>query len=184
MTEVPKTMEAQWNEFIRRHRGIFALFAIASITALVAAIRVFIWFSGNAQTSGLAPASLAQWTLGDIVNFALNLIFWEIVFVGVPVIVGVVIAWWWWRRLPSDERTGLRLSDGRQRRAGGDGASFLFFIAFCIKVYADGNWNTAISSWTFDYVVSSAITIFVWALIIVVILAGLGLAWWIRRPRT
>jgi hypothetical protein len=176
-------MEASWNAFIRRHWGIFGLFIAACIAAIIDALYVFIWFTENAQTNGMAPATLAQWTIGNIVTFMLNLVFWEIVFVGIPVIIGVGIAWWWWSRLPMNEKISYRLYGGRRNRASGDGASFLFFVAFCIKVYLDGNWNTAISSWSFDYVVGSAITIFVWAMLIFGIAALIGFAWWISRAR-
>jgi hypothetical protein len=181
LTEEHITGEAYWNAFIRRHLGVFGLFVAACIAAIIDAVYVFIWFTGNALTSGLAPSTLAQWTLGNVVTFIFNLAFWEIVFVGIPLLVGVGIAWWWWSRLPMDEKAGYRIFDGRRSRASGDGASFLFFIAFCLKAYLDGNWNTAISSWTFSYVVGSSITIFVWAMGIIGVVALIGFIWWITR---
>jgi hypothetical protein len=60
----------------------------------------------------------------------------------------------------------------------------LFFIAFCIKVFIDGNWNVAIASWTLDYVVSSMITILVWTAIIFGIPATIiGLLWLSREMK-
>jgi hypothetical protein len=181
MAEGIKTVESNWNKFIKVHWGVFTLFVAACVAALVGAVYVFTWFAGNAQTSGLVPTTLAQWTMGNIISFLLNMVFWELVFVGIPLLIGVVIAYWWWRRLPADEKAGYHLFGKHRRGASGDGGSFLFFIAFCIKVYIDGNWNTAISSWTFDYVVSSSITIFVWALIIFSIPTTIAFIWWIQR---
>ena len=57
----------------------------------------------------------------------------------------------------------------------------MFFVAFCIKVYLDGNWNTAISTWTLDYVVGSMILILEWVLVIFGIPIAIGVIWWMRR---
>jgi hypothetical protein len=72
---------------------------------------------------------------------------------------------------------------GRRSRSasGSGGVSLLFFFAFCIKVFIDGNWNAAISTFTLNYVVDSMITILGWFLIIFGIPIVIGLTWWIRR---
>jgi ribosomal protein S4E len=49
------------------------------------------------------------------------------------------------------------------------------------KVYVDGNWNVAISTWTLDYVVGSMITILIWIAAIFAIPAAIGVIWWIRH---
>jgi len=76
-----------------------------------------------------------------------------------------------------------RISLGRRSRAtrGSGGLSLLFFIAFCIKVYLDGNWNVPIATWTLDYVVGSMVLILEWVLIIFGIPAAIGIIWWIRH---
>ena len=57
----------------------------------------------------------------------------------------------------------------------------LFFIAFCIKVYLDGNWNVAIATYTLDYVVGSMVLILEWVLIVFGIPIAIGVIWWIRH---
>jgi hypothetical protein len=57
----------------------------------------------------------------------------------------------------------------------------LLFIAFALKVYVDGNWNVAISTYTLDYVVGSMVTILIWIVAIFAIPATIGLIWWIRH---
>ena len=114
-------------------------------------------------------------------TFILYSIFWELLLVGVPVLVGAVMAWVWWRRLPHDERKGYHLSRGSRRAGGSGGASLFFFVAFCVKVYVDGNWNVPISIWTVNYVVGSIITILVWVAVIFGIPAAIVAIWYIRR---
>jgi hypothetical protein len=168
--------------FLRKHWTVVPILAVVAIAALVGAIRVFLWFAGEAQASGLVPAKLGLWTMGHLVMFFIYLIFWELLFIGIPVLLGAVAGWLWWRRLPAEERNEYHFNRRRSRRSrGGRWMSPLFFIAFCIKVYIDGNWNVAISTWTLDYVVISTVTILVWGLIIFGIPAVIAGAWWLRR---
>ena len=117
--------------------------------------------------------------------YILNLIFWELVLIGIPAAVGAVIGWQWWKRLPAEEKKEYHLfgRGSRSRNAGG-AISPLLFIAFAIKVYVDGNWNVPFNSstiWTLDYVVGSLVTILLWMAAIFAIPAIIGLLWWIRR---
>lgn len=158
---------------------VFAIFALGVVLTIAGAIYVFLWFVSNAQSSGLVPSSLGSWTMGNLVTFILNSIFWELFIVGIPVAIAAFVAWRWWTRLPEAERR-FRFS-GRKRSTGGGGGSLFFFIVFCIKVYIDGKWNTPIANLTVDYVVGSVVAIIVWGLIIIGIPLAIGLAWWIRR---
>ncbi len=167
---------------MRNHWRMVAVFVVAGILALAGAVYVFLWFVGNAQSTGLVPRTLGLWTMANLVNFILDAIFWELLLIGIPVVVGAVASWVWWTRLPDEERRGYRLFGKRSRAtSGGGGVSPLFFIAFCIKVYLDGNWNIAISTWTLDYVVGSMILILEWALIIFGIPIAIGVIWWMRH---
>ena len=171
-----------WGKFLRKHWKIFAIFVLAIILAFVGAVYVFLWFVGNAQSTGLVSATLGMWTMNNLVMFILHAIFWELLLIGVPVIIGAVIGWQWWKRLPDEEKMEYHLfgKGSRSSRAGG-AFSPLLFIAFAIKVYVDGNWNTAISTYTLDYVVGSMITILIWIVAIFAIPAVIGIIWWIRH---
>jgi hypothetical protein len=172
-----------WKKFLRKHLNMVALFIIAVILASVGAVYVFLWFVGNAQSTGLVPATLAPWAMRHLVTFILYAIFWELLLIGIPVILAAVAGWLWWRRLPSDEKKEFHFfgKGSRATSGGGGGVSLLFFIAFCIKVFIDGNWNVAIASWTLDYVVYSMLWILIWILIIFGIPIALGVIWWIRH---
>jgi hypothetical protein len=179
--EIEMEEDSGWKRFIRKHWGAVALFAVAAALAVAGAVYVFWWFAGNAQSTGLVPSTLGLWTMGNVVMFILNLIFWELVLIGIPVAVGAIIGWQWWKRLPAAEKEN-RLFGSRSRSRNAEGAiSPLLFIAFAIKVYVDGNWNVAISTWTLDYVVGSMITILIWIAAIFAIPAAIGVIWWIRH---
>lgn len=170
-----------WRVFARRHLGAIGVFVTAAVLIVAWAVYVFWWFTGNAQSTGLVPGSLGLWTTGNLISFILYSIFWEALLVGIPVAAGGVVAWLWWKRLPFEERTGPRMR-GRSKSAGGSGGiSLFFFIAFCIKVYLDGNWDVPIATFTLNYVVGSMITILEWIAVIFGIPAAIALTWWLSR---
>ena len=166
---------------IRRHYGAVSIFVLAFALAFAWAVYIFVWFSGMAQRTGIVPSTLGLWTMGDLVAFIVYAVFWELLLVGIPVIVIVVAGWMWWKRLPEEEWRGYHFGRGSRTARGSGGISFLFFIAFAIKVYIDGKWNVPIANFTLDYVVGSMVTILIWGLVIFGIPAVLALIWWIRR---
>jgi len=173
---------SDWKKFLRIHWNMVAIFVVAGILAFIGAIYVYLWFVGEAQSTGLIPSTLGLWTMGNIVTFFLHLIFWELLFIGVPAIIGAVAGWQWWKKLPSEEKKEYHFFSKRSRTtSGGGGISALFFVAFCIKVFIDGNWNVAIATWTLNYVVDSMISILIWSLIIFGIPIAIGVIWWIRH---
>ena len=180
-TDVRAAETSEWKVFVRKHWGIFVVFVAACFLAVVGAVYVFWWFVGDAQSTGLVPSGLGLWTMGNLITFILYSIFWELLLIGIPVVIGAVIGWLWWRRLPDEERKGYHLGRGSRRTGGSGGVSLLFFIAFCIKVYIDGNWNVPIATWTLDYVVGSMISILVWVAVILGIPVAIGVIWWLRR---
>ena len=183
MAEVAEEQNnSDWKKFLKNHWIIVAIFATAGILAFIGAIHVYVWFVGDAQSTGMVPTTLGLMTMGNLVTFILHLIFWELLFIGIPAIIGAVVGWQWWKRLPDEEKKEYHFFDRRSRTArGGGGVSALFFIAFAIKVFIDGNWNVAIATWTLDYVVYSMLSILVWGLVIFGIPAAIGIIWWLRH---
>ena len=180
-SETGMEKDSDWRKFIRKHWCIVAVFAVAVALALAGAVYVFWWFAGNAQTIGLVPSTLGLWTMNNVVMYILNLIFWEIIFIGIPAIVGALAGWQWWRKLPAEEKEHHFFGRRSRTTGGGSGISVLLFIAFAIKVYVDGKWNVPISTWTLDYVVGSMIAILIWIAVIFGIPIAIGIVWWIRH---
>jgi hypothetical protein len=171
-----------WKAFMRKHWKIAALFVVGAVLALVGSILVFLWFVGDAQSTGMVPTTLGLWTMGNMVTFTLHLILWELILIGIPVGIAAVAGWQWWKRLPDEEKKEYHVFGNRSRTTGGSsGISILFFIAFCFKVFIDGKWDVAVATWTLDYVISSMITILIWAAIIFGIPAVIGVIWWITH---
>jgi len=170
-----------WKSFLKKHWKITAVFVVGAVLALVGSILVFLWFVGDAQSTGMVPTTLGLWTMDNMVAFTLHLIFWELLLIGIPAGIAAVVGWQWWKRL-SDEEKEYHFFGKRSRTTGGSsGISVLFFIAFGIKVFIDGKWDVAVANWTLDYVVSSIITILIWAAIIFGIPAVIGVIWWITH---
>jgi hypothetical protein len=176
----PENGNNGWKAFLNKHWKITAVFAVGAILAFVGAILVFLWNVDYAQSINMVPMTLGLWTMGHIVTFILHLIFWELVLIGIPVGIAAVGGWQWWKRLPDEEKKVYHFSRSNSRTTGGSGGvSILFFIAFCIKIFIDGNWNVAIASWPLDYVVESMISILIWVAVIFGIPAAIGIIWWI-----
>jgi len=171
---------SDWSRFIRKHWAAFSALVAAVILAASAAVYVFVWFTGNAQSTGLVPSSLSLWSMNSVLTFILHGIFWELFLIGIPVAIAAVVGWQWWKRLPEVEKHHRSGKGSKSSRAGG-AISPLLLIAFAIKVYIDGNWNQAIASWNLDYVIGSMITILIWTVAIFAIPAVIGIVWWIRH---
>ena len=181
-----KQGEKIWKTFIRKHWNILAVIITAVVVAVIGAVFVFLWFVGDAQATSLVPRTLDLWTMGYLVTFVLHILFWEFIFIGIPIIVFVaVIYFFWWKKLPAEERHEYRKRHlfGKKSRSrdGGGAITFLINIGFIIKIYIDGNWNVPFASWTFDYLVYSYLWVIFWFVIIFGIPLTIGAIWWLHH---
>ena len=181
-----ETGEKIWKKFLRRHWNMFMLFVAAATIAIIAAIFVFVWFVDHAQATGLVPSALRSWSMRYVVDFLLHLIFWELVLIGIPVIIFIAAVYHlWWKKLPKAERKEYKekkLFGKRTRKTdGGEAISFLVTIFFVIKIWLDGNWNTPFASWDLDYLVYSWLTALMWVMIIIGIPILIGVIWWLNK---
>jgi hypothetical protein len=184
MTQQPQIQaqtEANWRGFIKHHWAAFAGITAASIVAAAAAVYLFLWFTANAQTTGLVPAALNLWSMSSVLTYMVYAAIWELAVVGIPVALAAIAVWQWWKRIPQTEKTGLHTAKASKGNRAGGAISPLLFIAFAIKVYIDGNWTQPIASWNLDYVVGSMVTILIRAAAILAVPAVIGVIWWLSR---
>ena len=170
-----KNNDKVWKKFLRRHWKATMLMIGAGIVAAIAGIFAFLWVVADAQTSGLVPGVLGDWTVGYVFTFILNVILWELIYVGswvIPLVIVVYVAWY--RKLPDEER--MRAS----KTSEGSGGFGLFnLITWLIVVWVDGKWNLPFQSWSLNDWVYSWLTAIIWDLLIIAIPAGIFLIWWI-----
>ena len=173
-----------WKKFLSKHWQIFVFFIIVAVVAIISAIYIFLWFVADAQSTGLVPEILGLWSMGHLTSFLLNLLFWEFIFVLIPILVIFAIFYFmWWKKLPDAERKEYKeknlFGKSSKRSDAGGAIMFLINIGFVIKVYLDGNWDTPFANWTFNYLINSFVTVLIWFLIIVAVPMGIGGLWWL-----
>jgi hypothetical protein len=61
-----------WRSFVRRHWGAGAILGLSVALAFILAVYVFLWFVGNAESSGMVPGLLGLWTMANLVAFILK----------------------------------------------------------------------------------------------------------------
>lgn len=174
-----------WKRFLRRHWRMAVIAVIGIVLAVAGTVLVYLWFVGEAQSSGLVPEALRFWTMGYLITFILNLLFWELLLVGTPAVIAGAIAYAMWKRIPSAEREEYRRGNLFRSKSNsrdfGNGFSFLINIGFIIKVYLDGNWDSPFASWSLDYLVYSYLLVLMVLLAIFAIPAVIGITWWLRK---
>jgi len=166
-------MDKVFKKFLKKHWQMLALFIVIAAVAFAGVVYVFVWFVGGASPD-LAPPILSGWAMGHFIPFLLHLIFWEFIFIGIPVLITIAAIYFgWWKKLPDDERKEYReahIFGKRTKRSDAGGAfSFLIFIVFCIKIWLDGYWGVPISTWKLNYLVNNC----VWAIIVIAVVIGI-----------
>lgn len=165
--------EAFWIKKMKEHWKTLVVVIIAGVCALVGWILVLIWFVETSTLGGQGTWTFDQWTLNYVVGFFILITLWELLFVGVPLVLFFGIGGYiWWRRLPEDERLEFKEREKRakahrkEKYGGGGGFSFFMFIAYCIYIAVDGNYHARFGTKTYSYWLYSYILTFIWILII------------------
>ncbi len=179
-----------WIKFFKNHWKMMLIIIAGVSVAAICGLLLFLWFIlPNALSTRLVPRSLSLWTIGSVITFILNVILWEFLFIGIPVIVFVAVVFiQWWRKLPDEEKEeykGEPKKKGyRQRMTGGSGGgvfSFLIFLTWLIIIYVENNWNTPFITWSIEYLVFSWISAILWDLLIFGVPLCVVLILWIRH---
>ena len=177
--EQPEPTDPIWKRFLRKHLTFTIMAAGVIAAAIVGAVFVFLGVVDWALATGLVPDTLGAWTVGYSVTFCLNVLLYEFLIIGLPVIAGVAIGYLWYRKLP--EKAEYE-SDPKKKSHSGDGGgaiSFIVTIVWLIVVYTNNMWNTAFNLWNFEYLITSIF----WAVGLVLLIGGIPIAiggiWWL-----
>lgn len=164
--------ETYWKEFAKKNWKLIAVAIVACVVLFIGAIAVMIVYIGTSPIGGMGAWTLNDWTLNYIVGFIIQIILWELLFVGLPagVFFGVG-GYLWWSRLPAEEKEEYKAREKankhRKRNAGGSGGgSFFMFIAYCIYIAIDGNYNAQFGSQPYSYWVFAGFYTMMWLAII------------------
>jgi hypothetical protein len=171
--------DSEWGRFIRKHGTIFAVFAAAAILAVAGAVYVFVWFTGNAQSTGLVPSASEP-----VVNEQ------RTHFYSPRHILGTRL-----NRHPSSYSSNGRMGmverylksekprSGKAPRAQRRRRSNITVAIHRLRHQSLYRWKLAHRhrKLELDYVVGSMITILIWAVAILAIPAVIGIVWWINH---
>ena len=171
-TEEKKADEKQCNEswvkFVKKHPAITSFMVGGIALAAIVAIFVFLSVVDNAQASGLVPTELGEWSVHFFLSFAVHLLFWEMLFVGIWVIpLSLIIYFGWYRQLPDKERKEYEGGGHRKTARDDSGFSCLVTLIWLIIVWLGGKWDLAFQAWTFNDWIFTWLTALLWAFLIV-----------------
>jgi len=157
---------------LKNHWKALIAVIIAGVIAFTGAIMVFVWF---VQTSNIASLTISELSVASALWFIINLILWELLFVGLPsLIIFGLGGFLWWSGLSPKDKKDLKSKDKKSHsRSGGDAFEFLMFIAFIIYLLADGTFFTPFGDLPISYWLFSCLWSFIWLLILVGIPLGL-----------
>ena len=172
-------MEKAGRNFLRKYWKMNVVFAALAIAALVEAVLVLLWVIADMQSLGLIPATLGLWSVGHIVTFILHLIFWELVLVGLWVIVAAALVYLkWYNNLPEEDKFPKR---ERGRREEGDAFGFFIGITWLIIIWFTNRWDLTFNAWTVNDWVFTWLYAFGIDLLIIGIPVLLYFIYWIRK---
>jgi hypothetical protein len=172
-------METVGRKFLRKYWKMNVVFAVLIVAALAEALLVFLWVLADLQTLGLIQTTLGLLSVGQIITLILHLLFWEIILVGIWIIVAAALVYTkWYNNLPEEDKFPKR---ERGRRDEGDAFGFLIGITWLIIIWFTNRWDVTFNAWTVnDWV-------FTWLLAVLIDLLIIGIPvllyfiYWIRK---
>ncbi len=179
MNTEEEIFETVGRKFLRKYWKMTVVMVALMIAAIAEALLVLLWVIADMQTLGLIPATLGLWSVGHIITFILHLIFWELVLVGIwVIIVAAVLYLKWYNNLPEEDKFPKR---ERGRREEGDAFGFFIGITWLLIIWFTNRWDVTFNAWTInDWVFTWLSAVFI-DLLIIGIPVLLYFIYWIRK---
>ncbi len=171
--------EQFWKDFIKKHTNAFIVFIIACVCVIIGALLVLFWIIEVNPFVDPQTGYINNWTLNYIVGFCIQLFLAELLFVGVPAgLLFSIGGYLWLRKLPEDEKQEFKDREKKETHrkrdyGGGGGFGFFMFIAYCIYIAVDGNYNTPFGNKSWGYWIYSWFLTVMWILIVLGIPAAI-----------
>lgn len=186
---IESSNEAAWKEMLRDHWKIGIVIVAGLVVAFIGALFVFLWRVNRAPVDLGAPVMIGDWTVGLCLNFLFNIILWEFLLVGLPVIAAAIVIFaLWWNKLPAEKKEKYKSNPHkkahrkRTKAEGGGGVvSFIVTIIWLIIVWNNGYWNTPFSAWILTIWVNFMLQAFLWFLLVAGTPLLIGGIWWLRK---
>ncbi|MFX1320602.1 MAG: hypothetical protein ACFFAQ_03050 [Promethearchaeota archaeon] len=167
--------EIFWKNIIKQYWKIFVICIIAVIVCAIGVLLVLVWFIETSTLGGQGEWTFNQWTLNYVVGFMILIILWELLLVGVPAALFFGVGGYlWWKKLPDEEKQVFKGREKREKKkykhsknwGGGGGFNIFMFIAYCIVIAIDGNYNTRFGQLDYSYFIYAWFFTIMWLLII------------------
>lgn len=165
--------EKYWKGIIKEYRNYFIIAVIAAICLFVGAVIVMVWFIETSPLGGQGTWTFDDWTLNYVVGFMILITLWELLFIGIPAVVLFGVGGYiWWSNLPQEKKQEFKdrekkRTHRKQDYGGGGGFSFFIFLAYCIYLALEGNYNTPFGNRSYSYWVYSWFIAFIWFMILI-----------------
>jgi len=163
-----------WKQKILKHWKVFTVAIIGCVAAFAGALLVLFWFIDTSPIGAMGSATIGEWTLAWIWKFFIFLVLWELLIVGIPVVVAFGVGGYlWWNRFSAEEKAEFK---GRWRGKGTaetGGFEFFMFIAYSIYIYIKGDLFTPLGDYPYTYWVNSWFLTLAWLLVIIGIPAAI-----------
>ncbi|MBA7621208.1 MAG: hypothetical protein CEE43_00640 [Promethearchaeota archaeon Loki_b32] len=161
-----------WKDVIKKHQSAFIVLIVAGVCVIVGAFLVLFWVIEINPFVNPRTGTFDDWTLNYIVGITILTILSELLFVGIPTGIFFVLGGYlYWRKLPEEEKQEFKDREKKKTHrkkeyGGGGGFSFFMFIAYCIYIAVDGNYNATFGSQPFSYWIYSWLLTLMWIFIV------------------
>jgi hypothetical protein len=166
--------ESFWKGMAKKYWVAVLILGLACVGACIGFFNILLIYVENSDIGGYGAWTLADFSIGTGILWMLLLILWELLLIFLPFIgfCGLIVGLYWFVILPEEDKEAIKARDNKDKKkkhrhqGEGGGISFLFFIAFLIVVFVQGNWLTTFGSILYIYWIQAWLTGFIWVCII------------------